>query len=250
MLNRMKSKNSNCTSMKSIQSLRFFSPSVVDQLKSKMISSLSLTPMNKTKYDKQKLPNPKFPFHQPIFQATLSDRREKVQQKHDEAKSLKDGIDRRSRLVNSILRKYFSNEQYDDYEHFIRMKSTLLMDEKDLEENIQILEKQIEIFNQFANSNETSSKHFSNISSQSIVLSRVYLFIFSLSLRSSLHQPRNSFFTCLFYIIAKQHIYIQKYLSINDQIFFACVICFSLSLSLSRFFSMLTGSSFCQCCMS
>lgn len=65
--------------------------------------------------------------------------------------------------MNTILRKYFSNEQYDDYEHFIRMKSTLLMDEKDLEENIQILEKQIEIFNQLSNSNENSFKHFSSM---------------------------------------------------------------------------------------
>jgi len=83
------------------------------------------------------------------LQTSLIERREKVQQKHDEAKSLKDGIDRRSRLVTNILRKYFSNEQYDDYEHFIRMKSTLLMDGKDIEENISIIEKQIEIFNNF-----------------------------------------------------------------------------------------------------
>ncbi len=82
-----------------------------------------------------------------LFKTNLIDRREKAQQKHDEAKSLKDGIDRRSRLVTNILRKYFSNEQYDDYEHFIRMKSTLLMDAKDIEENILIVEKQIKILN-------------------------------------------------------------------------------------------------------
>ena len=82
-----------------------------------------------------------------LFQASLIDRREKAQQKHDEAKSLKDGIDRRSRTVTTILRKYFSNEQYDDYEHFIRMKSTLLIDGKENEENISIIEKQIDIFN-------------------------------------------------------------------------------------------------------
>lgn len=75
------------------------------------------------------------------------ERREKAQQKHDEAKTLKDGIDRRSRLVTTILRKYLTNEQYDDYEHFIRMKSTLLMDAKDIEENMSIIEKQIEILN-------------------------------------------------------------------------------------------------------
>jgi len=81
------------------------------------------------------------------LQTSLIERREKVQQKHDEAKSFQDGLDRRSRFVTNILRKYFSNEQYDDYEHFIRMKSTLLMDGKDIEENISIIEKQIEILN-------------------------------------------------------------------------------------------------------
>ncbi|CAF1556406.1 unnamed protein product [Adineta ricciae] len=81
------------------------------------------------------------------IKASLIDRREKAQQKHDEAKSLKDGIDRRSRTVTTILRKYFSNEQYDDYEHFIRMKSALLIDGKENEENISIIEKQIDIFN-------------------------------------------------------------------------------------------------------
>ncbi|CAF3030220.1 unnamed protein product [Rotaria sp. Silwood2] len=84
------------------------------------------------------------------IKASLIERREKAQQKHDEAKSLKDGIDRRSRLVTNMLRKYFSNEQYDDYEHFIRMKSTLLMDAKDIEENILIIEKQIEILTQIS----------------------------------------------------------------------------------------------------
>lgn len=81
------------------------------------------------------------------LKTNLLERREKAQQKHDEAKTLKDGIDRRSRLVTTILRKYLTNEQYDDYEHFIRMKSTLLMDAKDIEENMSIIEKQIEILN-------------------------------------------------------------------------------------------------------
>ncbi|CAF3630054.1 unnamed protein product [Adineta steineri] len=76
--------------------------------------------------------------------ASLLDRREKIQQKHDEAKSLKDGIDRRSRLVKNILQKYLTSEQLDDYDHFIRMKSTLLIDAKDIEENIVLIQNQIQ----------------------------------------------------------------------------------------------------------
>ncbi len=57
--------------------------------------------------------------------------------------------------MTNILRKYLSDEQFDDYEHFIRMKSTLLMDAKDIEEKIQYLQKQIQIILH-------SSSHFDN----------------------------------------------------------------------------------------
>lgn len=79
-----------------------------------------------------------------LFQVHLLEQRAKIREKHDEAKNLKDGIDRRSRLVTNFLRKYLSNEQFDDYEHFIRMKSNLLIDSKDLEENIAYLHKQFD----------------------------------------------------------------------------------------------------------
>jgi hypothetical protein len=54
---------------------------------------------------------------------------------------LKEGIDRRSRLMSSILGKYLSREQLDDYEYFLRMKSTLVMDNKDIEDELERLEK-------------------------------------------------------------------------------------------------------------
>lgn len=79
-----------------------------------------------------------------LLQPHLLEQREKCQEKHNEAKNLKDGIDRRSRLVTNILRKYLTDQEYNEYEHFIRMKSTLLMDTKDIEENINELEKQIQ----------------------------------------------------------------------------------------------------------
>ena len=73
----------------------------------------------------------------------MRDQRLKIQQKYDEAKYLKEGIDRRNRFLTTTLEKYFSKDHLDDYEYFIRMKSTLLMDKKDLEEQIVLLEKQI-----------------------------------------------------------------------------------------------------------
>lgn len=102
-------------------------------------------------------------------QATFIERREKIQQKHDEAKALKDGIDRRSRLVTNILRKYFTDEQYDDYDHFIRMKSTLLIDGKDLEENIAFTQKQMEILlNKSSSPSNVNNQQYSSTSSISL----------------------------------------------------------------------------------
>jgi len=139
--------------MKSKQLLPFFSNLVADWLKSRMIYRQLLTIMLILRYTFSIESHTTISFF--FFQANLLEQREKIQQKHDEAKSLKDGIDRRSRLVTNILRKYLSDEQFDDYEHFIRMKSTLLMDAKDIEEKIQYLQKQIQIILH-------SSSHFDN----------------------------------------------------------------------------------------
>ncbi|CAF1147644.1 unnamed protein product [Didymodactylos carnosus] len=56
-----------------------------------------------------------------------------------ELRTLVDGIDRRSRIVCDILRQYLNDEQYVDYDYYIKMKSTLHMDLKDIEQQIQLL---------------------------------------------------------------------------------------------------------------
>ena len=104
-----------------------------------------------------------------LFQASLLERREKIQQKHDEAKSLKDGIDRRSRLVTNILQKYLSDEQFDEYDHFIRMKSTLLIDTTDIEENIALIQKQIQILLNTSSSSIVNNQQYSSTSSVSLL---------------------------------------------------------------------------------
>ncbi|CAF1059053.1 unnamed protein product [Rotaria sordida] len=119
--------------------------------------------------------------------ASLLERREKIQEKHNEAKSLKDGIDRRSRLVTNILRKYFSDEQYDDYDHFIRMKSTLLIDTKDIEENITFLQKQIDTL-----LNKSSLSSPSSLSSSSVVNNQQYSSTSSISLFENLQRSNST----------------------------------------------------------
>ncbi|CAF0860685.1 unnamed protein product [Rotaria sp. Silwood1] len=121
--------------------------------------------------------------------ANLLERREKIQEKHNEAKSLKDGIDRRSRLVTNILRKYLSDEQIDDYDHFIRMKSALLIDAKDFEENIAFLQKQIEIL---LNTSSLSSSSSPSSPSSSIVNNQQYSSTSSISLFENLQRSNST----------------------------------------------------------
>lgn len=80
----------------------------------------------------------------------LIEQREKIRKKHDEAKFLKEGIDRRTRSIRNFLRKYFNDEQCENYEYFIRMKSKLMVEAKRIEEEIFLLEKRSkELFSGF-----------------------------------------------------------------------------------------------------
>ncbi|KAJ8877333.1 hypothetical protein PR048_021787 [Dryococelus australis] len=58
----------------------------------------------------------------------LESKRDKLKEQLDEAKKLKENIDRRSVHVSKILYKYFNEEEYADYDHFINMKAKLIMD--------------------------------------------------------------------------------------------------------------------------
>ncbi len=69
--------------------------------------------------------------------------RDQIQEKHEDAKSLKEGIDRRSKQVAVYLRKYLTSEEYADYEHFIKMKSKLTMESQEIEDKIKLGEEQL-----------------------------------------------------------------------------------------------------------
>lgn len=93
------------------------------------------------------------------LQKHLVEQRAKIQQKYDEAKFLKEGIDRRARFLSSMLEKYFSKDDFDDYEYFIRMKSTIVLEKKQIEEQLVFLEKE------FSSSTPKSStmNHFQTV---------------------------------------------------------------------------------------
>ncbi|XP_058147288.1 protein Shroom2 isoform X2 [Dasypus novemcinctus] len=75
-------------------------------------------------------------------QSLLEKQRVLVQQ-HEDAKELKENLDRRERLVFDILASRLSEESLADYEHFVKMKSALLIEQRELEDKIRLGEEQL-----------------------------------------------------------------------------------------------------------
>lgn len=73
----------------------------------------------------------------------LEDKRDKLAAQLEEAKSLKENIDRRSISVSNILSKYLDSEEFADYDHFINMKAKLIMDSKEIADKIKLGEEQL-----------------------------------------------------------------------------------------------------------
>ncbi|XP_013921649.1 PREDICTED: protein Shroom2 isoform X1 [Thamnophis sirtalis] len=64
-------------------------------------------------------------------------------QQHEDAKELKENLDRRERIVFDILASYLSDESLADYEHFVKMKSALIIEQRELEDKIKLGEEQL-----------------------------------------------------------------------------------------------------------
>uniref|UniRef100_A0A8B9QT11 ASD2 domain-containing protein n=1 Tax=Anas platyrhynchos TaxID=8839 RepID=A0A8B9QT11_ANAPL len=64
-------------------------------------------------------------------------------QQHEDAKELKENLDRRERIVFDILANYLSEENLADYEHFVKMKSALIIEQRELEDKIKLGEEQL-----------------------------------------------------------------------------------------------------------
>ncbi|PNF15782.1 hypothetical protein B7P43_G10422 [Cryptotermes secundus] len=73
----------------------------------------------------------------------LESKRDKLKEQLEEAKKLKENIDRRSVCVSNILYKYFNAEEYADYDHFINMKAKLIMDSREIADKIKLGEEQL-----------------------------------------------------------------------------------------------------------
>ncbi|KPP65645.1 hypothetical protein Z043_115927 [Scleropages formosus] len=74
---------------------------------------------------------------------TLLEKRKLLIRQHNDAKELKENLDRRERLVYEIVAGYLSEDSLADYEHFVKMKSALIIEQRKLEDKIKLGEEQL-----------------------------------------------------------------------------------------------------------
>nr|XP_020007518.1 protein Shroom2 isoform X1 [Castor canadensis] len=74
---------------------------------------------------------------------SLLEKQRVLTQQHEDAKELKENLDRRERIVFDILATYLSEESLADYEHFVKMKSALIIEQRELEDKIHLGEEQL-----------------------------------------------------------------------------------------------------------
>ncbi|XP_028835376.1 protein Shroom2 isoform X2 [Denticeps clupeoides] len=79
----------------------------------------------------------------PEEKLTLTEKRNLLIRQHEDAKELKENLDRREHVVYSILASCLNEEQLADYEHFVKMKSALIIEQRKLEDKIKLGEEQL-----------------------------------------------------------------------------------------------------------
>ncbi|NXL44566.1 SHRM3 protein, partial [Podilymbus podiceps] len=75
--------------------------------------------------------------------SSLNEKRKLLAGQHEDARELKENLDRRERVVLEILGNYFSEEQLQDYQHFVKMKSALLIEQRELDDKIKLGQEQL-----------------------------------------------------------------------------------------------------------
>ncbi|XP_044079517.1 protein Shroom1 isoform X2 [Siniperca chuatsi] len=75
---------------------------------------------------------------------SLDSRHRLLCKQREDAKDLKDNLDRREKLVSTFLTRQLSAEQLQDYRRFVQTKASLLIRQKDLEEKQRLGEEQLE----------------------------------------------------------------------------------------------------------
>lgn len=78
-----------------------------------------------------------------FLQRTLTEKRKLLMRQHEDAKELKENLDRRERLVSSIMEAHLDAGSLDDYRHFVKMKSALIIEQRKLEDKVKLGEEQL-----------------------------------------------------------------------------------------------------------
>lgn len=76
-------------------------------------------------------------------QKILESKRDKLMDQLEEAKILKNNIDKRSVNMSAILAKYLNEEEFADYQHFINMKAKLIVDGREIQDKVKLGEEQL-----------------------------------------------------------------------------------------------------------
>lgn len=79
----------------------------------------------------------------PEERRTLIEKRKLLIRQHEDAKELKENLDRRERVVYDILANYLQEDSLTDYEHFVKMKSALIIEQRKLEDKIKLGDEQL-----------------------------------------------------------------------------------------------------------
>jgi len=61
----------------------------------------------------------------------------------EEAKILENNIDKRSKNVSEIVKKYLSNEEFTDYQYFINTKAKLILVGREIQDKVKLGEEQL-----------------------------------------------------------------------------------------------------------
>lgn len=73
----------------------------------------------------------------------LESKRDKLMDQLEEAKILKNNIDKRSVNMSVILAKYLNEEEFADYQHFINIKAKLIVDGREIQDKVKLGEEQL-----------------------------------------------------------------------------------------------------------
>ncbi|XP_068089637.1 protein Shroom3 isoform X3 [Hyperolius riggenbachi] len=75
---------------------------------------------------------------------TWNEKKKQLSGQHEDARELKENLDRREKVVTDILRNYLTKEQFQNYQHFVKMKSALLIEQRELDDKIKLGQEQLD----------------------------------------------------------------------------------------------------------